>query len=347
MNNIQDPAGPVQLHVHPACSDGTYSPTQPIDLHVHSTCSDGTYSPTQLVDYAVQKGLAAFALTDHDSVDGLEEAIQYAARLRTQQISGKSCMTDSKELTGNVHGVTETEGLTGKSPDVIAPVIPEVIPGIELSTEYQGRDIHIVGLYIDYHSQLFLKKLQEFVDSRVKRNQKMCALLRQSGIHITYDELLASYPDSVITRAHYAAYLLEKGYVKSRQEAFDRYVGDHAPCYIPREKITPAQAVHLILDAHGAPVLAHPIQYNMSRVQLEALVQELKEEGLMGIEAVYSTYTAADERRIRTLAAKYGLFISGGSDFHGANKPGLDLGTGYGKLYVPLELLQNIRKALE
>ena len=301
MNNIQESA-------------------RPIDLHVHSTCSDGTYTPTQLVDYAVKKGLAAFALTDHDSVDGLEDAIQYVAKLRLQQIP-------------------EAPGP--------ATIIPEVIPGIELSTEYQGRDIHIVGLYIDYHSQPFLKKLREFVDSRTNRNYKMCALLRQFGVSVTYEELLAAYPDSVITRAHYAAYLLEKGYVKSRQEAFDRYVGDHAPCYIPREKITPAQAVHLILDAHGAPVLAHPVQYNMSKERLETLVQELKEEGLTGIEAIYSTYTAADERLIRALAAKFELFISGGSDFHGANKPGLDLGTGYGKLHVPMELLLNIRKALE
>lgn len=300
---------------------------RPIDLHVHSTYSDGTYSPTQLVNYAVKKGLAAFALTDHDSVEGLEEAIQYAAKLRTRHIPEDPCPAESAEPAGKA--------------------IPEVVPGIELSTEYQGQDIHIVGLYIDYHSQPFLEKLREFVDSRVNRNHKMCALLRQSGVSVTYEELQTAYPDSVITRAHYAAYLLKKGYVKSRQEAFDRYVGDHAPCYVSREKITPAQAVRLILDAHGAPVLAHPIQYNMSEERLETLVQELKEEGLMGIEAVYSTYTAGDERKIRTLAAKYGLFISGGSDFHGANKPGLDLGTGYGKLYIPLELLQNIKKALE
>ena len=315
MNNIQESA-------------------RPIDLHVHSTCSDGTYTPTQLVDYAMKKGLAAFALTDHDSVDGLEEAIQYAARLRAQRQSEGFCATGSK-------------GHTGEIPGASAPFIPEVIPGIELSTEYQGTDIHIVGLYIDCHSQLFLKKLREFVDSRTNRNRKMCSLLRQFGISVTYEELLAAYPDSVITRAHYAACLLNKGYVKSRQEAFDRYIGDHAPCYVPRKKITPAQAVQLILDAHGAPVLAHPIQYNMSKERLETLVHELKTEGLMGIEALYSTYTAADERKIRALAAKYELFISGGSDFHGANKPGLDLGTGYGKLYIPPELLQNIRKALK
>lgn len=281
-----------------------------IDLHVHSSCSDGTLSPKKLVDYAIEKGLSAFALTDHDTVDGLDEAIQYAAGLSSEQ--------------GNI----------------------EVIPGIELSTEYQGADIHVVGLYIDYRSEVFRNKLEEFVDSRTARNRKMCSLLTQAGVPVTYEELQAAYPDAVITRAHYAGYMLEKGYVKSRQEAFDRYVGDHAPCYIPREKITPAQAVQLILEAGGAPVLAHPILYHMSDDRLDTLVCELKEAGLMGIEAIYSTYTSADERSIRSLAAKYDLFISGGSDFHGANKPGLDLGTGYGKLYVPENLLVEIQKTL-
>lgn len=281
-----------------------------IDLHVHSSCSDGTLSPKELVDYAIEKKLPAFALTDHDTVDGLDEAIQYAAGLSSEQ--------------GNI----------------------EVIPGIELSTEYQGADIHVVGLYIDYRSEVFRNKLEEFVDSRTARNRKMCSLLTQAGVPITYEELQAAYPDAVITRAHYAGYMLEKGYVKSRQEAFDRYVGDHAPCYIPREKITPAQAVQLILEAGGAPVLAHPILYHMSDDRLDTLVRELKEAGLMGIEAIYSTYTSADERGIRSLAAQYNLFISGGSDFHGANKPGLDLGTGYGQLYVPENLLVEIKKTL-
>ena len=285
-----------------------------IDLHVHSNCSDGTFTPAGLVDYAMEKGLLAFALTDHDSVDGLDEAMQYAESLRAERPT---------------------------SP----PLIPEVIPGIELSTEYHGRDIHMLGLFIDHHSQVFRRKLQDFVDSRTDRNLKMCALLTQSGVPISYGELEAAYPDSVITRAHYADYMMRKGYVKSRQEAFDRYVGDHAPCYIPRTKITPTQAVQLILEAGGVPILAHPILYHMSAERLGVLVLELKEAGLRGIEAVYSTYTAADERQMRSLAAKYDLLVSGGSDFHGANKPGLDLATGYGKLFIPADLLPPIRKA--
>lgn len=292
-----------------------------IDLHVHSTRSDGTYTPTELVDYAIEKGLTAFALTDHDTIDGLEEALSYADKLKEQ-------------------GCTGTASCSSTAP---TPQVPEIIPGIELSTEYQGRDVHILGLYIDYRNGQFLQKLQEFVDSRITRNEKMCRLLQEHGISISYETLLAEFPDAVITRAHYARYLISRGYVKSIQEAFDRYVGDHAACYVPREKVTPVQAVELILDAGGIPILAHPILYRMSNAHLEQLTAELTEAGLMGIEAIYSTYKPAEERQIRALASKYGLRLSGGSDFHGSNKPGLDLGTGYGKLYVPDDILIKLK----
>ncbi len=300
---------------------------RPIDLHVHSNYSDGTLSPAELVELALRKGLAAFALTDHDTVDGLEEAMRYAAEFSAAQ-KGSS-----------PGGEKDTESAS-------LAAVPEVVPGIELSSEYQGKDIHVVGLYIDFRSPAFQDRLKGFVDSRTERNRKMCALLSRAGIPVTYEELLEAYPDSVITRAHYAGYMLQKGYVKSRQEAFERYIGDNAPCYIPREKITPAQAVQLILQAGGAPVLAHPILYHMSEEQLDSLTGELREAGLMGIEAVYTTYSAADERRIRALASKYDLFLSGGSDFHGANKPGIDLGSGLGNLFVPFEFLQDIKKRM-
>ncbi|MCM1568680.1 MAG: PHP domain-containing protein [Roseburia sp.] len=277
-----------------------------IDLHVHSIRSDGTLTPSQLVDYAMEKGLTAFALTDHDTVDGLEEAIAYAKSL--------------------------------------LPSAPEIIPGIELSTEYQGKDIHIVGLYIDYHNEAFTEYLKNFIASRQQRNQKMCELLSQAGIDISYEKLQAEFPDAVITRAHYAKYLYRHGYTKSMKEGFERYVGDHCPYYVPREKVTPAQAIELILEADGIPILAHPILYGMSRTKLEELVANLKAAGLIGIEAVYSSYTPSDERQIRRLADKYHLLISGGSDFHGGNKPNLDLGVGYGHLYVPDQLLDEIKK---
>ena len=288
---------------------------QAIDLHVHSNRSDGTFSPRQLVDYAMEKGLKAFALTDHDCIDGLEEAIQYADTLKKKAEEGQSLQ------------------------------VPEVIPGIEFSTEYQEQDVHILGLYIHYQEASFQKQLKAFVDSRISRNQKMCRLLTDTGLSVTYEDLLAEFPDAVITRAHYAKYMLNHGYINSMAEAFERYIGDRCPCYVPREKITPVQAVELVLKAGGVPVLAHPLLYHMSDSRLDALISQLTEAGLLGLEAIYSTYPAAEERQMRRLAAKYGLLISGGSDFHGENKPGLDLGTGYGRLFIPCSLLDDIRNA--
>lgn len=274
-----------------------------VDLHTHSVCSDGSLTPSELVHRAIKKNLSAIALTDHDTTDGVVEAME-----------------------------------AGKGYDI------EIIPGVELSTEYHGKDIHIVGLYIDYTSPKFAAHLTDFLKSRDVRNEKMCARFREEGIPLTYEAIREMYPDCVITRSHYAGYLLEHGYVKSRNEAFDRYLGDHAKCYVPREKLSPEEGVNLILSAGGIPVLAHPILYKMSDANLEILVARLKDAGLIGIEAIYSTYQLADERLIRNMAKKYDLAISGGSDFHGDAKPGLDLGNGYGKLFVPEDVLSGLKE---
>lgn len=278
-----------------------------IDLHTHSNCSDGSYSVKELIDYAHDKGLSAIALTDHDTVAGLDEGIAYAA---------------------------------GKYPDM------EFVPGIEYSTVEEGKDVHIVGLYINHRDEAYQKKLQEFKDSRINRNIKMCKkLTEEAGIPITYDELVEKNPGAVITRAHYAKLIMEKGYVKSRQEVFDRLIGDNCPYFVPREKILPEQAIEHILQAGGVPILAHPILYRMSDERLENLVKRLKAAGLMGLEAIYSTYEPREERDMKALAGKYDLLVSGGSDFHGANKKDIDLAVGRGKLFVPEELLPPIKMA--
>lgn len=277
-----------------------------IDLHVHSNRSDGTYTPAALVQYAVEKGLTAFALTDHDTIEGLDEALQAA------------------------------EG---------QPVT--VIPGIEFSTAYEDKDIHILGLYIDYTAPVFHSALQDFIRSRECRNEKMCRRLQEyADIDITYEKMLAAFPDAVLTRAHYARYLLDHGYVNSMPEAFERYIGDRAPCYVPREKVTPSQAVELILSANGIPVLAHPPLYHMSDERLNRLLLHLTEHGLAGIEAIYSTYTAGETTHMKSLASQYHLLLTGGSDFHGSNKPTIDLGTGKGSLCVPDTLLDELAQYL-
>ena len=280
-----------------------------IDLHVHSTKSDGTFSPRELVDYALKKGLKAFALTDHDSVDGLDEAISYANELRE----------------------TNSE-------------VPEVIPGIEFSTEYMGREVHVVGLYIDYKNSAFREYLTDFVNTRETRNEKMCKALTGAGMPMDYEKIKESFPGAVITRAHFAKYMLEKGYAKNREEVFDRYIGDGKPFYISREHITPMKAFELILKADGIPIFAHPILCKLSDDNLEKFIKDFKEAGLMGIEAIYSTYTAGEERKIRHFAEKYHLLLSGGSDFHGSNKKDIDLAVGYGKLNVGDEILDEIKK---
>ena len=278
-----------------------------IDLHTHSKCSDGTYSIKELMDYAHEKNLAAIALTDHDTVDGLDEASSYV-----------------KE----------------NYPDM------EFVPGIEFSTVEEGKDVHIVGLYIDHHNEEFKKKLGQFIDSRTVRNKKMCRKLsEEAGIPISYEELTGSFPGAVLTRAHYAKFMVDRGYAKSRNEVFDKYIGDNCPYYVERDKISPEEAISYVLEAGGVPVLAHPILYHLSDRKLDALVARLKNAGLKGIEAIYSTYSPSEERQIKELAAKYDLLISGGSDFHGANKPKIDLGIGMGKLFVPEDLLIPIKKA--
>lgn len=283
----------------------------PIDLHTHSTRSDGTLTPAELIRYAAQKGLAAIALTDHDTIDGIEEAVQAARSLSSQD------------------------------PDAL---VPEVIPGVELSTEYRGKDIHIVGLFIDWQNREFADRLRGFADARIYRNRKMCSLLTENGCPVSYEDLEAAFPDTVITRAHFAQYLLDRGMISSIDEAFRKLIGDDCPCFVPREKITPHDAVRFLLRFGGVPILAHPLQYKMSETELDALVASLTGLGLDGIEVYYSTHRQADTANLSRIAEKYGLLMSGGSDFHGTRKQNLDLGTGYGHLYVPDTILPPIRE---
>lgn len=269
-----------------------------IDLHVHSASSDGTYTPTELVKLAIDKGLTAIALTDHDTTDGIQEAMKAA----------------------------QYTNLT-------------VIPGIELSTAYLDKDVHILGLNINIENTAFQEQLKVFQSDRSRRNKKMIQNLQNAGLSITEEQLTASFPDSVWTRAHFARYLKDTQQVHTMEEAFQRYLGDHAPCFVPREKVTPFQAIDLIHLGQGKAVLAHPLLYHLKSEQLEDLVRQLVHHGLDGIEAIYSTNKGTDESYVRQLAHKFNIFITGGSDFHGSNKPAISLGTGKGKLKIPASLL--------
>ena len=275
-----------------------------VDLHTHTCKSDGSLTPTELIDYAIFKGLKAIAITDHDTVNGLDEALEY-----------------------------------GTDKDI------EVIPGVELSTEYKDKDIHVVGLDINYRSAAFTDYLEDFVRSRDERNVKICKLLTEAGMPMTYAELMERFPESVITRGHYARFMLEKGYTSYLKEAFERYIGDNCPYFVPREKTTVYDGVRLIVKAGGIPIIAHPMLYHMNWDRLQSLVDELKPLGLMGIEAAYTTNSPAEERQTREFAKKNDLFVSGGSDYHGEAKPLTDLGMGFGDLYVDYSLWEAMKKA--
>lgn len=221
----------------------------------------------------------------------------------------------------------------------------EIIAGVELSCEYKQKEVHMLGFCLDDTNPILNEHLRNFQQSRNMRNQKMVMLLAAEGFDITYEKLLADNPDCVITRANIARYLVEHGCVKDMSTVFSKYLGDDCRCFVPREKISPTQAIQLIHQAGGVAFLAHPLLYRMSTVTLHDLVSELASAGLDGIEAIYATYQPGDERNMKNLAKEFHLLICGGSDFHGANKPYIRIGTGMGHLYVPYEVLDNIKDA--
>ncbi len=274
-----------------------------IDLHVHSNVSDGTLSPSELVHYAIEKELAAIALTDHDTVLGIKEAIDAATAFNNKGIDFS------------------------------------LIPGVEISAGFRKRDIHILGLFVDYNNAHLLEQLDMAVKNREDRNEKMAANLRKAGLSITVEELIAQDPKAILTRAHFAKLLHKKGYVKNIKDAFTKYLDENGPYYVNREYISPEGAITLIKEAGGIPILAHPLLYHLSEREIEQLLATLVEAGLAGIEAIYANNVSNDEAYACSLARKYNLLISGGSDFHGSIKPEIDLGSGRGNLKVPAELL--------
>lgn len=273
-----------------------------IDLHVHSSASDGSLTPEEVVLLARKAGLRCFALTDHDTVDGVEPALQYA----------------------------------GKFENI------DVIPGIELSCYYKNREIHIVGLFVNHRDKAFLEELQKLKQARKDRNEKMVQNFVDAGIPITIEELKHGNPNSVITRAHFARVLVEKGVCRNKTEAFDKYLGIGCPFYLPKPKVTPEHVLNLIKQAGGTAILAHPYSYKFSKSEVETLLDTLIPLGLSGLECYYSTYDDGQIQELRSIALAKNLLVSGGSDFHGVVKPDISIGTGRGNLRIPEKLLTAI-----
>lgn len=276
-----------------------------IDLHVHSTASDGSFSPREVVNLAAEADMTAIALTDHDTVSGIAEAVAAADELDLQ-----------------------------------------VVPGVELSCIYKEKELHILGLYINYMDEAFLQYLNDTANKRKARNLEMLEAFRADGFDLTMEDLMLGNPNTTITRAHFARALCNKGYVSSPEQAFKKYLDPDRPYYRKREVITPEDAIRAIRNAGGFPVLAHPCQYKFGWNETEELIAYLQSLGLGGVECYHSSNNQYESGKLRVIADKHALAITGGSDFHGAAKPDIRVGVGRGGLRVSAEYLDVIKLAM-
>ncbi len=276
-----------------------------IDLHTHSTASDGTLKPAELVRYAVKRGIKVLALTDHDTLSGLNEAEDEA-------------------------------GCVGL----------DFIPGIEISAVFEPGTLHILGYYMNSGDSTLERNLDFLREGRDHRNRIILEKLVSLGYPLQLKDVLRFAEGQSVGRPHIADALVSKGYVGSRNEAFDRLLAKGAPAYADKERMTPKDAIALILRAGGIPVLAHPQYLNLDNDALSGFVGELKHSGLAGLEAYYYSHSAQDVAFYRSLAEKYGLLLTGGTDYHG---PGglkhTDIGVGNGDMRVPEDVAEGLKKA--
>ena len=268
-----------------------------IDLHMHSTFSDGVKTPAELVDMAVAVDLKAISLTDHDCLDGVNEAIE----------------------AGRAKGL-------------------EVIPGVELSCESGGRDLHVLGYGVDPEHTGFEDMLRRFRRTRHDRGVKIVEKLRELGMPIKLEDVLARAGDGALGRPHIAAVLLEKGFVSTTQEAFDKYIADGGVAYIPKYKMDPKQAIQHIHEAGGLAFIAHP------GIFLEKIedMEELISFGFDGVEIYHPKHNAKMIAALEEIAAKHDLLVSGGTDYHGFK--GRDEPLGYNN--VEYSILARIKERM-
>ncbi len=273
-----------------------------IDLHTHSTMSDGSMTPAELIRHAKDAGLSAVALSDHDTADGVKEALKVGREI----------------------GI-------------------EVVPAIELSAQ-SDTETHILGYFIDPDSPVLRDAVDEIRRVRTERIGETCLMLADHGIDVTLDEVKAVAGGGILCRAHIAQIMTDKGYSSSPKAAFAEWLNVGRPCYSEAQALTDTEAVKLIRDAGGDAYLAHLHLTKKTPEVLDAFVKRLAEEGLCGIEGYYTDYTPEMETEYRGLAAKYGLKLSGGTDFHGSFKPHIAIGRGTGNLLIPYAVLKNMKE---
>jgi hypothetical protein len=250
------------------------------DLHSHSTYSDGRLSPTELIDLAHRNGVRIMSLTDHDIVDGLPEAFEAAAR----------------------HGDFT------------------LIPGIEMSTDVPGNEVHILGHFIDWHDDAFRARLAKLQESRLGRARAMVEKLVQCGKPVTWERVQAFAGEGAVGRPHIALAMVEAGHVSSVNDAFNLYLSRNGPAYVERERLGPDEVVDLLLGVGGMATLAHPREL-LASGNLEDLLGLLARAGLTGIEVYYQDYVLEEIETLRALATRFDLIPLGGSDYHGLGGP--------------------------
>ena len=221
----------------------------------------------------------------------------------------------------------------------------EVIPGVEISSRFGESELHILGYFLDWQDQALNTRLAGLRASRHRRNPQIIERLRALGHDVTYDEVRELAGTESVGRPHIARVLMNKGYVKSAKEAFDRFLAQGKSAYISRELPEPAEAMAWIRAAKGVPVLAHPLWAKQQDEELSALCGRLKTEGLGGMEVHYSTHNPKQTAELLDIAKRLDLLVTGGSDFHGLTKPDIEVGVGRGGLTVPVKLLDPLRKA--
>ncbi len=283
-----------------------------IDLHIHSTASDGSLAPIEILKLAQDLNLGAIAITDHDTIAGTKDAI----------------------ASGIPHSL---KFLTGVEISAAPP------PSFPIS-----GSLHILGYAIDLDDAFLNQTLSVLQESRKNRNPRILELLSNLGIELTLDEVRHEVGECQLGRPHIAQLMVARGFVKSVDEAFKSYLANGKPAYVEKYRIDCAKAIEMIINAGGIPVLAHPYLIPLkSEKTLEALIMRLKEMGLRGIESYYPEHPPSLITRYNALANRYNLVITGGTDFHGAIKPEIKMGSGTGDLYIPYRIYENLVSSLE
>lgn len=278
-----------------------------IDLHIHSTYSDGSDAPEELVRRGKQAGLKAMSLTDHDNMGGVEDFLA-ACRLT---------------------------GMTG-------------LAGVEISADVdEGHGtLHILGYGVNPEHPLVRESLGRVLDGRAWRNEQILAKLNELGLEVGWAEVQACAGADVVGRAHFAQALIDRGHISSVAEAFARYLAKGCPAYVDRYRLYPEEGVHMIREAGGVAVIAHPFSWEIDESKLEAGLRALQAQGLGGVETYYSEYTSEQTVALLRLAKRLNLLITGGSDYHGHAKPEIALGKGFGQLCVPDDCLPPLLDAV-